>query len=243
MKRDGVEPPEIRSVGRPAATNASRASSSTAFAASEVGADRVAVEVARVAADPDELERRAAVESSCASSTAPAALVWPVRCRPTSSSTSTFAFDAAARERGREPLGRGERVDGDGQLDVARDLGEALPLRLPERRVVDEDPRRARVAEDLRLAGLRHREPAGAELELAQADLGRLVRLRVRPERDAVLVAVGLQPGQVRLELVEVDDGDRRLDLGERLADLLLEQLQRAAGWLLTAASSSGGGA
>ena len=89
------------------------------------------------------------------------------------------------------PSAGGDAVDGDGQLDAGGgELGEPLPLRLAERRVVDEDPGRAGLLEDLRLAGLRDGQPGGAELELAEADLGRLVRLRVRPELDPVRVGV-----------------------------------------------------
>ena len=128
---------------------------------------------------------------------------------------------AAALQRGREPLGRREAVDRDRQLHaVGGESGEALPLVRPERRVVHEDARRAGLLEDLGLARLRDREAAGAELELPQPDLGRLVRLRVRPERDPVRVGVGLQVLQVGLEPVEVDHRDRRLDLAQRPADL-----------------------
>ncbi len=93
-----------------------------------------------------------------------------------------------------------------------------------------EDARRAGLLEDLRLTGLRDRQAAGAELQLPQADLGRLVRLGVRPERDAVLVAVGLQVLQIGLEPVEVDHRDGRLDLAHGASDLRREQLQRAIG-------------
>ena len=100
-------------------------------------------------------------------------------------------------------------------------------LSVAERRVVDEDPRGSRLLEDLRLTRLRDRQPAGAELELPETDLGRLVRLRVRPERDPVRVGVRLQVAQVGLEPIEVDHRDRRLDLAQRPPDLRLEQLER----------------
>jgi len=50
--------------------------------------------------------------------------------------------------------------------------------------------------------------PAALELELAESDLRRLVRLRVRPQLDVVRVGVRLEIGEVRLESVEVDNGD-----------------------------------
>ena len=71
-----------------------------------------------------------------------------------------------------------------------------------------------------RLAGLGDGQAAGAELQLAHADLGRLVRLGVRPERDAVLVGVRLQAPQVGVQPVEVDHGDGRLDVLQGAADL-----------------------
>ncbi len=90
-----------------------------------------------------------------------------------------------------------------------------------------EDPLCTRLLEHLCLAGLRNREPGRAELELAKPDLRRLVRLRVRPQLDAVRVDVRLQFPEVHVEAVEVDHGDRRLDLAERATDLALEQVER----------------
>jgi hypothetical protein len=130
----------------------------------------------------------------------------------------------AAGERLGQPCGRRHAVDRDRQLDPRRDdVGQALPLVRAERRVVDEDRRRPRLLEHLRLARLRDREAAGAELELTPPDLGGLVGLRVRPELDAVRVDVRLQLGEVRFQAVEVDDRDRRLDLAQGTADLASE--------------------
>ena len=92
---------------------------------------------------------------------------------------------------------------------------------------MDEQPRGARLLKDLGLAGLRHGQAAGAERELPEPDLGRLVRLRVRPQGDRVGVRVRLEPPQVRLEAVEVDNRRRRFDFVERSPDLRLEQLER----------------
>jgi len=115
-----------------------------------------------------------------------------------------------------EALGRSPAVQRDGELDAGGgDVGEPLPLRLSERRIVEEDLRHTGLLEHLRLAALRHGEAGGPELELAPADLRRLVRLGVRPERDAVLVRVRLQVGEVGVEAVEVDHRDRRLDVGQ----------------------------
>ena len=99
---------------------------------------------------------------------------------------------AVPAERGGQPLGGRDAVDGHRQLDaVRRDARQPVALLRAERRVVDEDARRAGLVEDLRLAGLGDGQAAGAELDLAHADLGRLVRLGVRPELDAMLVDVG----------------------------------------------------
>ena len=138
---------------------------------------------------------------------------------------------AVAPERGRQPLGGGDAVDGDRQLDaVGGDARQPVALLGAERRVVHEDARRAGLVEDLRLAGLGDGQAAGAELDLAHADLGRLVRLGVRPELDAVLVGVRLQAAQVGVQAVEVDDGDGRLDVRQGPADLLVQEAERALG-------------
>ena len=71
-----------------------------------------------------------------------------------------------------QALGRLDAVHGDGELDAGRgEVGEPLPLRFAERRVVDEQPRYARFLEHLRLAGLGNGEAGCAEVELAAADL------------------------------------------------------------------------
>jgi len=100
-------------------------------------------------------------------------------------------FQPAPRERPRQAGRRCGAVDGDRQVDARRDdVGQPVPLVLPERRIVHEDRGRAGLLEHLRLARLRDREPACSQLELAAPDLGRLVRLRVRPQLDAVLVDI-----------------------------------------------------
>ena len=136
---------------------------------------------------------------------------------------------AATLQRRSKPVRRQEAVDRNGQVHaLGGDAGEALPLVGADGRVVHEDARRARLLEDLRLARLRDRQAAGAKPQLHEADLGGLVRLRVRPERDPVLVAVGLQIAEIGLEPVEIDHGHRRLDLPHRTSHLLHQQLERA---------------
>ena len=93
---------------------------------------------------------------------------------------------------------------------------------------MDEDLRGSRFLKDLRLTRLGDRQPAGAELELPETDLGGLVRLRVRPERDPVRVCVRLQVAQVGVQPIEVDHGDGGLHLAQRAAHLTAEQLERA---------------
>ena len=51
-------------------------------------------------------------------------------------------------------------------------------------------------------------------------------------------VDVRLQIAEIRLEAVEIDDRDRRLDLAERAADLAAEQLECPLG-----SRADGGGA
>ena len=186
----------MRSLRRPAAAKASRASRSSASTASTRARHGrgVAAAVPRVAADARDLDGRQARERLRERERArggrlaravqadvhldeqlgrrAAALAAPRRAprRPRAPSTATVSSrPSAARSR------------------------EAIPLVGAERRVVHEDARRAGLLEDLRLARLRDGQAAGAERELPEADLGRLVRLRVRPERDPVRVGVRLQ--------------------------------------------------
>ncbi len=138
---------------------------------------------------------------------------------------------AAPIESSCEPFGRGDTVDGDGQLDTrGGDLGEPFPLLGAERRIVDEDPLRTRFLEYLCLAGLRNGETVRAELELPTPDLRRLVRFRVRPQLDSVRVDVRLHAPEIHVEAVEVDDGHGRLDIVEGASDLPLEQVERPLG-------------
>src|SRR5262245_48186015 len=99
----------------------------------------------------------------------------------------------ASSERSRKTLRGRDAVHRHCQLDLAGNAGETLPLVGAERWVVDEDLRRSRFLKDLRLTRLGDRQPAGSELELPETDLGGLVRLRVRPERNPVRVCVRLQ--------------------------------------------------
>ena len=169
--------------------------------------------------------------SACASASAPAVVVWPGAMQPDVHLDEQRRARAAALEGGGEALGCGQPVDCHRQVHaLGCDARQALPLVAAEGRVVHEDARRSGLLEDLGLTGLRDRQAAGAELQLPQADLGRLVRLGVRPERDAVLVAVGLQVGEIGLEPVEVDHRNRRLHLAHGASHLRGEQLERAVG-------------
>ena len=130
----------MRAQERPAASKASRVSRMTASRLQDarVHGGLVAAAVAGVAGD--------AWTSTCgsrarpsATATAPAGVRWPVvqahveldqQRRPR----------AVAPERGRQPLGGGDAVDGDGQLDaVGGDARQPVALLGPERRVVDEE--------------------------------------------------------------------------------------------------------
>ena len=136
--------------------------------------------------------------------------------------------EAAPIEFGGEPLGGCETVDGHRQRDAfGCYVGETAPLVGPERGVVHENRRGARLLEHFGLARLRDRQPAGAELELTQPDLRRLVRLGVGPERYAVRIDVRLQLSKVDIQPIEVDHRRGRLDLAETTTDLASEQLER----------------
>ena len=222
----------MRSLRRPAAANASRASRSRASNSSTrariVAASAAAV--ARIAADACHLDGRQARELLRERECAGRGRL-PRAMQPDVHLHEQLRRRSAALQRRCEALGRGDPVDGDRQLEpIGREPGESLPLVGAERRVVHEDAGRAGLREDLRLPRLRDCQAARAERQLPQPDLGRLVRLRVRPERDPVPIRVRLEVLQVRVEAVEIDHRDGGLDLAQGPPDLRREQFQRPIG-------------
>ena len=107
------------------------------------------------------------------------------------------------------------RVADDGHLHALREGGEPLGLRLADEREREQDVLDARVGHHLGLAELLAGDPDRSGLELQPRELGQLVGLDVRPQRDPVLVAVGLHPGDVPLDRIEVGDQHRRLEVGD----------------------------
>ena len=114
-----------------------------------------------------------------------------------------------------EALRDRRRVADDGHLHAPRQRGEPLGLRLADEREREQDVLEARVGHDLGLAELLAGDPDRSGLELEPGELGQLVGLDVRPQRDPVLVAVRLHPGDVPLDRVEVGGQHRRLEVGE----------------------------
>ena len=84
-----------------------------------------------------------------------------------------------------------------------------------EDRIADEDVADAGRGHHLGLAELLAGDADRAAGELLVRERGELVRLDVRPERDAERVAVGLHAVDVALDRVEVDDQRGRVDVGE----------------------------
>src|SRR5439155_8180129 len=168
----------------------------------EPGPDRLCIPaaMARIATDARDLEGRQAreplrqIEGACG--------------RPlTGSVQADVEVEQEPRARtapsqgARQAFGGREAVHGDRQLQaLGGEPGEPVPLVGPERWVVHEDPGSARLVEDLGLTGLRDRQTAGAERELQETDLGRLVGLRMGPESDSVRIGIRLKPLEIRLE-------------------------------------------
>lgn len=75
----------------------------------------------------------------------------------------------------------------------------------------DEDILDAFPRQDLGLAQLLAGDPGGARVDLDAGNLRDLVGLDMGTVRDPVPVRVGLKPGDVRFEPVQVDDGSRCL--------------------------------
>ena len=118
-------------------------------------------------------------------------------------------------EHGRETQCDRCRISDDGHLHALRQRSEPLGLRGADQREREQDVLDAGVGHHLCFAELLAGDPDRTRLELQAGELGQLVRLDVRPQRDPVLVAVGLHPRDVSLDRVEVAGQHRRLELGD----------------------------
>ena len=107
------------------------------------------------------------------------------------------------------------RVADDGHLHPLRQRGEPLGLRGADEREREQDVVEARIGHHLGFAELLAGDPDRSRLQLQARELGQLVRLDVRPQRDPVLVAVGLHPEDVPLDRIEIAGQHGRLELGE----------------------------
>ena len=127
----------------------------------------------------------------------------------------------AARHRGRRrQIGDHARVvDEHADGRALRERGEARDLRGLDDFVGDEHVRDARRDERRRLVDLLAADAHRAARDLRLGDVGALVRLGVRTQREARSAHGVRHQVEVVLERVEVDDERRRLDGGERIAD------------------------
>ena len=126
--------------------------------------------------------------------------------------------DPALARGPREPERDLVGVDGGRDRDALGEVGEARELLRADDRIADEDVVDAGVGHHLGLAELRHLHADRAGVDLEARDLRQLVRLRVRPDRDARLGGASGDPGDVRAHDVEVDHDLRRVggELDER---------------------------
>ena len=131
------------------------------------------------------------------------------RCRARAGRGSSRPRSRAVREM---PEATSVRVDGHRDRARSARSREACQLPLADDRIADQDVVDAGVGHDLGLAELRHLHAGRAGLELDARDLRQLVRLRVRPQRDArsprpsAAIALDVGPHDV-----EVDDDLRRV--------------------------------
>ena len=117
---------------------------------------------------------------------------------PVSSSSSTGIVNPRARAADATPGCHLERVDRRGDGRALGQVAQPLQLLLPDDRVADEDVFDPAARHHLRLAELRHLNADRARLDLQSGDLGQLVRLRVRTQRDAGLAGHRRDPCDVR---------------------------------------------
>ncbi len=107
------------------------------------------------------------------------------------------------------------RVADDRHLHPLRQRRQPLRLRGTDEREREQDVVEARIGHHLGFAELLAGDPDRSRLHLQARELGQLVRLDVRPQRDSVLVAVGLHPEDVPFDRIEIAGQHRRLELGE----------------------------
>ena len=148
-----------------------------------------------------------------ASLSASAAVCKPVRCKPTSMSTSTPIVLAAAERPPAECFGRGHRIDRNADGLVQCELGQSGRARLVDRRIGQQQVV-AHAGHDLGLAHLGDGEPDRPRLHLHRAHAARFVRFGVWANPDAVLLAVLGQTGQILADNGPVDRQIRRRQVG-----------------------------
>src|SRR5690606_8286282 len=82
---------------------------------------------------------------------------------------------------------------------------------------------------DLRLVQRGDRDADGAPAELLGSELGRLVRLDVRPQGEAVRARVARDAVEVRVHAVQVDDRSGRFQLVQRSVHAVIRAASGAA--------------
>ena len=119
---------------------------------------------------------------------------------------------ARVRERGVELDDVVDAVDANDRIGALCERHQPRDLRRPDDLVRNQDVVDARGCHDLRFAQLRTRDADGARGDLHLRDLGCLVRLGMRPPRNAVRATRGGDAGDVSFHHVEVDQERRRVE-------------------------------
>jgi hypothetical protein len=128
---------------------------------------------------------------------------------------------AVVTERVRHRACADRRVDPDAEPPAPRQGAHAVRLGPHgHQRIRDEEIVDPIGDERLRLADRSDRQPAPARRDLAPPDLDALVRLRVRPQRDATLGHRGRHSFDRSVHPVEIDHERGRVDLRDRRADV-----------------------
>ena len=104
-------------------------------------------------------------------------------------------------------------VDGDAHPHTARQRREAKRLGGTEQRIGDQDVVQPGIGHDLGLAELLAGDAAGAEFHLPVREGRHLVRLDMRTQAQAVAIAIGLHLSEVMLHAIEIDDGNRGIQI------------------------------
>ena len=131
-------------------------------------------------------------------------------------------------------------VGGDRQDAAVVQRPQPVQLRRADQIVGQEDRTQAGIGHDGRFADLLAGDAGGAEVQLSACQLRHLVGFHMRPQRQPVLVGVGLRVRQVGFDAAQIHHHRRRVEGVQSLGHADASVSRRAAGWDRTRGGAPG---